>query len=271
MITLGDVKPYSALRLSEVHRLMVQVELDAVTYAEGYRRVINPSKTGTIERNLAALATELAFFNLTFTRDAIIRFEERVSLAVFDDLTPDHVSRAVENIRERLEDELKNLSFFYVEPSRIRFYDKTPPDGDGITASFPSAEYDLREAGNCLSLDRFTATVMHSMRALEPGLDALADVLGIKRGNSGWGRDLNNLQTAWSAKSSDQSTPNWMRLIFPPALAEFRYFAEAWRNRSMHARARYGEEEAGRVLEHVLSFLRILAPKLNEPNVVKQP
>ncbi|MFZ1980558.1 MAG: hypothetical protein WAU61_04570, partial [Smithella sp.] len=46
--------------------------------------------------------------------------------------------------------------------------------GDFVNAKFPSASFDIIEAGNCFATARYTACVFHLMRVLEIGLSTLA-------------------------------------------------------------------------------------------------
>ena len=42
------------------------------------------------------------------------------------------------------------------------------------------------------------------------------------------------------------------------------HFKNAWRNHAMHARARYNEAEARRILEHTKGFMQHLSQRLHE-------
>lgn len=261
------VKLYLARRLNSIHELLFEVERCGEGQSWNNDKLY-PARIKPMLAALTSLSEELSFLGLSLTKTAVDRFFDRVDASVFinsvlDDMRSEDVVKFLEQTRERFSDELANVSFFYVDSQRIKNYDR-PIDAD-VIRKFPSSEYDLIEAGNCLALDRFTAAVVHSMRALEPGLSALGDALGVTRGSTGWGRDLNNFNTKWVPMANNPPS-HWMRTLVPAALAEFRYFADAWRNRSVHApRARYGEDEATRVVEHVRDFLKLLSAELSEP------
>ena len=71
--------------------------------------------------------------------------------------------------------------------------------------------------------------------------------------------------SAWDKKLKSSRKPRgWRRSFFPEAFADFRYFADAWRNYAMHGKTQYGETEAEKVFEHVRSFMRHLATRLKE-------
>ena len=76
------------------------------------------------------------------------------------------LKRCSEELRERLADELAGRTFFYVSDHEGLLSDPLP-FGEPVGEAFPSAQYDISEAGRCLVLKRSTACVLHLMRALE--------------------------------------------------------------------------------------------------------
>ena len=52
--------------------------------------------------------------------------------------------------------------------------------------------------------------------------------------------------------------------FYTAAAKEFRYFKEAWRNRAVHGRARYSENDAAKIMNHVRDFMGHLATRLKE-------
>jgi len=53
--------------------------------------------------------------------------------------------------------------------------------GKDVAKAFPSAEDEIKNAGNCLSADLFTAATFHLMRIVEIGLRELARELHVKK------------------------------------------------------------------------------------------
>jgi HEPN domain-containing protein len=214
-----------------------------------------------VRKSLDELSRELEFLGLEFTSKGITRFIETLKNA-----TSDSVKQFLEELDNRIDDELDSISFFFQKSSKLKFYDHPAAFGELVHQKFPSAEYDIREAANCFALDRYTATVMHSMRVLEVGLDALGHAVKVKRSPRGWGTDLNIFSTAWEKHlKAKPKTRGWKRSFFPQLFLEFRYFAAAWRNQAFHnSKVWYGEEEAERVFDHVKNFMELLATKLSE-------
>ena len=55
-----------------------------------------------------------------------------------------------------------------------------------LETKFPSASRELKSAARCIAVDQTTASVMHSMRALEAGLGAMIGGLNITPANPNW-------------------------------------------------------------------------------------
>src|ERR1039457_5272985 len=162
--------------------------------------------------------------------------------------------------------ELETRRFFFVSDERARYYtgDVVPwlePMANKIEtftpviSAFPSAEDDIREAGNCFALDRPTATVFHLMRVMEAGLKALGKDLGVAW-TSNWGTCLNEIEKQATVKKSDP--------FFAEAVADLRAFKNAWRNPTMHIERIYSEKEAERIFQTVEGFMVHLATRLTE-------
>src|SRR4029077_6176572 len=75
-----------------------------------------------------------------------------------------------------------------------RKYFEEPLLSREAASCFPAADQELQEAGKCFALDRHSATVYHSMRALEVGLLAIARRLGVDLGNKPWGKLISNIE-----------------------------------------------------------------------------
>jgi hypothetical protein len=162
--------------------------------------------------------------------------------------------------------ELETRRFFFVPPERAGYYcvDTILPGLDdalgekmepftSVIKSFPSAEDDIREAGNCFALDRPTASVFHLMRVLEAGLKVTAKALSVTY-KTDWGQCFRDIE-----KQGDQSDQ-----FFKEAIAFLRSIKNVWRNPTMHIERMYSEQEAERILRAVQTFMAHLATKLAE-------
>ena len=87
---------------------------------------------------------------------------------------------AVEDIMSTLRRELKSSEIFVVSSEHSRNYAGADEIiGSDVAAKFPSAAYDMEEAGKCLALSRPTASVFHACRSLEAAIRGVARCLAI--------------------------------------------------------------------------------------------
>jgi hypothetical protein len=68
------------------------------------------------------------------------------------------------------------LTFVAVAPDLEAYIDQDALLGDAVTAKFPDAVVEIRNAGNCLAVGCSTAAVFHLMRVVEFGLRALSRI-----------------------------------------------------------------------------------------------
>ena len=170
----------------------------------------------------------------------------------------------------RIQDELAKILVMRIPRDRAAHFEKIEAFGPEVSTKFPSANFDIEEAGNCYATDRNTACVFHAMRVLEIGLRVLANDLGVTFPTAieleNWNtiiekieaeiRDINK-QPKGLKKSEDLQ-------FYSEAAKEFRYFKDAWRNHVSHSREKYGDAEAYRVLCHVRDFMQHLATRVKE-------
>jgi HEPN domain-containing protein len=180
----------------------------------------------------------------------------------------DRVDWAARSFRKDLEERY----FFRVVAEKQSHYGAD--FGPEITASFPSAAADIREANTCFALERYSAAIFHSMRAVEVALRALAIERRTKPGKGplawqDWQVIITGIEDAVNVESKA-----WTRgpgkdaflEFYRGALGEFHGFKDLYRNHVMHTRPKkpYGDREASEALESVERFLRRLAPLLTE-------
>jgi len=179
-------------------------------------------------------------------------------------LSNNDLSDEFATLNERFEDEVKSISFLYLKPASLERFGE-PLKSWSSAAAFSDANYDMEEAEKCFALNRFTASVMHSMRVLEVGLANLCRSLKVRYDEKSWQQLLLNLEKKWKEIVQRKKKPvSWKRdeQFYSESFAEFRHFKDAWRNHAMHARATYDEERAEVILDHVKSFMRHLATRL---------
>jgi hypothetical protein len=194
----------------------------------------------------------------------------RMALDTKKPLKYDTVFALVEDLDRRLKDELTLRKLFVIDEKRAAFYQpSTPHFGQDVSDKFPSATYDIEEAGKCLGVRRSTACVTHLMRAIEPGLNSLATALNVNFDRVNWNTILDQVENAIVAIGTGPGPhpPNWRadKQYYSEAAVHLRLIKDAWRNHAMHLRDRYDEERAEAVFLNVRSVMKHLAIRLSEP------
>lgn len=128
-----------------------------------------------------------------------------------------------------------------------------------VAEAFPDLLEDLREAGKCRAFGRWTASVMHLMRALEVGLAFLATRVGVAHEES-WNTTLNAIEKKLrevSKKIDGCEEEQWAA----EAGTHLRFIKNAFRNHAMHPLERYDEDRAVAIFDNTLSFLVYLSER----------
>ncbi len=169
-----------------------------------------------------------------------------------------------------MRDELKIRIVFLLEPERTPFFDRGDcVFGASVASAFPSAVYDIREAGNCLALSRNTACVFHLMRVLELGLTVLGKVFYLSLKHTNWAPAIEQIE---SAVRDMHKAPDWKALpdckeqqeFYAQAASHLGIVKDAWRNYTAHARGKYDDQEALDIMTGVRAFTQKLATRLHE-------
>lgn len=191
---------------------------------------------------------------------------------------------------EEIAHELKALDSDVLSAARYeRFYHyprekgllvlRVPGDWAATLKAFPSSEEDVKAAVDCYALGHNRASIHHSMMVLEFGLPALARRLKAPfNPNKGTWKDITKsiqekidegrasaASTKKGAKPPTRSQAKARSAFLDAceeAAIEFRYFTSVWRNHVAHGRGDYDENDAKKVLEHVRTFMEIIATKL---------
>jgi tRNA nucleotidyltransferase/poly(A) polymerase len=161
-------------------------------------------------------------------------------------------------------DELAGRQVFALSQRQSTLFAAGMPFGDAVNTAFPSVTYDAVEAGKCLALGRWTASVMHIMRVLEVGLRALATLYGLEAEDN-WNKVLNQIEAKTrevGKRTYGADQEQWAA----EAALHLRFIKNAWRNRAMHPLQKYDEEQATAIYDNTRSFMRHLAEKLTEVN-----
>jgi hypothetical protein len=124
---------------------------------------------------------------------------------------------------------------------------------------------DLIDAAKCYALERDTAAVFHTMRALEVALSCLAKVFNISTDHTNWHNIIEQIEA--KVRDLSKTKPlNWKedQEFYSQAASYFMVLKDAWRNYTAHARGRYDGDEAFRIMNNACGFMKKLATRLSE-------
>jgi hypothetical protein len=188
-----------------------------------------------------------------------------------DPVTWDRISEAIRNIGLRLQDEMTLRHVYVLDDRRSNYFSASAKMfGDELAVKFPSALYDIDEAGKCYSLDRPTASVFHLMRVMEIGIRALARCLDVpdplKPAERNWAIVLksiseNGLDRLWP-KAADRMSGDGA--FFESMRASLDSVRNPWRNATMHVESKYTSDEAEHIFVAVKGFMKKLASRCDE-------
>ncbi len=163
--------------------------------------------------------------------------------------------------------EMGVTKFFRLSGDTQRYFNLPNAFGEVVAGSFPKAEYDILESGNCLALSRSTACVFHAMRILEYGLCALADKFGVPFEHKSWNDVIEPIEKAIrQIKNQSDKPTDWKdeEQFYSEAASQFMHFKNAWRNYTAHRQFKYTETEAESIFRHVRDFMTHIAKRLKE-------
>jgi hypothetical protein len=144
-------------------------------------------------------------------------------------------------IQSRLRDELSLSTVFVIPADKVRYFQANEPIfGAEVDGKFPSAAFEIAEAGKCLALERNTAAVFHLMRALEVAIEATRKCIGIpdplKDADRNWGAMLRKLKDELERRNK-QKPQQWNQYgdqyLFSDLHASLDAVRNVWRNATM--------------------------------------
>lgn len=173
-------------------------------------------------------------------------------------------------LKQALYMELEGKALFYIPSERVKYFDSATILSDKAKQAFETAYVELREAGSCYALGRFTGAVLHAMRAAENGVKALSRVLGHNPPDltqQDWHPILEKCESLIDEiRDKKRKGPEKEETlkVYSQAAAQFRHFKDGWRVQAAHARPPFNESEARTILDATISFFEVLSPHLSE-------
>ncbi|MDA9420617.1 hypothetical protein [Bradyrhizobium sp. CCBAU 53380] len=229
-----------------------------------------PLESSVTERIRDILRTVIERISSRMTFPSVTAQAKRVLDALHAGHGPKEISRLVDDLKTRLRDELEAAEFYYVSPSRSRYYrDAATLMGQDVNSCFPNAVDDIEDASKCLALGQGTAAVLHAMRIMECGLKAVGAALGVAHSPS-WDACLRKI-SAELDKPHKTKSRKWKRdeAFYRDLSGDLLTVKQAWRNPTMHVERRYSADEAEQILSAATRFMQRLAAHFNEKQMQK--
>jgi hypothetical protein len=217
---------------------------------------------------LKAIQRHCNSIGLSYTAVHVERMLERLD-GQWGGMNCTQLDHASQELHQRFMDEIKQILFLRVPADRIEFYDQAILFGQAVADNFKGATYDISEAGSCYATDRYTACVMHLMRALETALDAVGLGVGVPHAvieaRNSWDGLLKKISKQMDANdvAGDPSWPT-KRQFFKDSYSQLFAVKNAWRNPSMHLEKKYDEKDAKRIYNAVKDFMEHVATHLDD-------
>jgi hypothetical protein len=182
---------------------------------------------------------------------------------------------ALHSLQRLMASEMSERLFFSISKSFATKFDDPYPMCKEVSDAFPLAKDDIREAYNCLVLDRNTAAVFHSMRIAEHGLRSLARKLKVKLTHKGkpqpivsatWDKIITEIKNRINAAHATPHGAYRQRQLthYSDMADRCSYMKDLWRNEIMHTRRSYNKEEAAGAVRRVSEFMNLLAIKRSD-------
>jgi hypothetical protein len=195
----------------------------------------------------------------------------------------DRLHTEIGQVHQTVQDELKSKLFLFVPPIDAEYFEErpggevTPPlFGASVHQRFGAAQQDIREAGNCLALERPTGCVFHCMRVLERGVDAVRVSLELpapefdKPNTKGWGAQAGKIKEFFEnieGKNPKIAPPAWWKdrkPFYDKVKPQLEALKVAYRDPVAHPEHFSDMSEARRVLELARGLMELLASHLDE-------
>jgi hypothetical protein len=178
------------------------------------------------------------------------------------------LARELEACRSQFLICLSKRKFAYTRPPGEAYFEKADLLGVESFLMIPDARDDVRDAGNCIAAELYSAAVYHLMRAAEHGLRRIAQEMKIKQIVKGK-KTIDVTESTWgelydALRAKLESTHQKKRIsakraeeikAYSDLASDAKFLKNAWRDHAMHLE-QYSKREAMNVFERVKGFMQ---------------
>jgi hypothetical protein len=273
---MGIVSPPWETAPNGVVSLLAMLEFSARNYVElAYQFGLTMAslkdhspQIDSFERTFTRLAGEAEDLGLLVTHAHIERMLKELVLDAQGQEAPknERICYHIETIYATLQTELDTIHFKAIPKERSRYNNSEWLNFSLTMLNFPTSFKELDRAGSCYSLGQPTASVFHSMRALEPALSVLARHFNVSAAHENWNVIIEQIESA--VRSLGQQPKSQQKIddetFFGAATSHLYFVKNAWRNHVAHARGSYSDDESVRILLRTQEFIESLCPRFQE-------
>jgi hypothetical protein len=190
--------------------------------------------------------------------------------------TSKSLAMALHDLEWQLNRRLNAVNFALIPEEVTSYFEQDQLFGEVVYNAFPEARADIKDAGNCIAAELYTASVFHLMRAAELGLRRLARKLKAKVKYDGkpqpleyavWDRIItachNKIKEARAISPGGKREEALRR--YSDIADHCLFMKDIWRNNTAHARRAYSQHEAiaayKRVHDFYLSIVSVLGDR----------
>ena len=147
-----------------------------------------PAEVEETGSKLEELCTQLEALQLPYSTRSAKRLRDSFASRTSD------LGERVRDLALRMKDELEESVCFRITSERSELYTESQKNWGAVVERFGCA-FDVEEAGKCIALDRFTASVFHLMKITERGVLELECFLDKADPKAHFGSVLSKLET----------------------------------------------------------------------------
>jgi hypothetical protein len=263
-------RPVSLLQILEVSagafcRMSSLIGQTVILLASDHMRDDDETKLGGVSEELKCEAERLKIRSVS---QQLARIWEYVDSG---NLNAAGLHPMIVELNNRMIGELSVKECLMIDETAVKYYRQSQPSfGIEVQSKFPSASFEIDEAGKCLALNRSTASVFHLMRTMEIGVRAVARCLQIsdpmKPANRNWGIMLRRIWEDGISKkwptAADRAAGDGA--AFEALHASLDAVKNPWRDATMHVENKYTSDEAENIFAAVRGFMMRLASRCDE-------
>lgn len=230
---------------------------------------LKPEYAAQIYAELGGLMTDASFHGLTSIAQQAQRtmkiLESKHMLIKCRELREE-----LKNLRTRCEDKFSEVFLLHLSPSEADEFQNPTKGWESICDRFHEAIRDVEEMRKCFALNRYPASVFHSMQVIEHGLIHLGNWLRVGDYKPGWNATTRELQRISRLEPKNRTEwENKHHGFITQMEAVSHSLMTAWRHKIDHAAGRlalmpgdFAPEIADEIITATRSFMRRLALEL---------